>query len=164
MFRLQDRPLKRCLLAPVSDGVAWVAFFGAVVFLVPSGWSRIGAAAYLILFEWRAYRLDFRADSDGLVVTNRFMRHRIPWHQVRVVWSQSKSTRANFIPTLVIHRRGSAFFSVSVYAALGMRREDRRAAALEIVRLASEYGHVIMGGEDSDIDAQRPVVASAHAN
>jgi Bacterial PH domain len=152
VYELRERPLLRCLLSPFENGGVLTAFLGALGFLFAGGWITAGAALYVVVFEVMSYRIRLRADESGIVVTNRFFRHRIPWGLISTV-SSSDRTWPVFLPTVEI-TPGKASLSVSVRATMGMSRARRREVALELVDLARQYGHEILGGSLAELDAQ----------
>jgi hypothetical protein len=119
------------------------------------GWVAACAAAYLVVFELRSLALGLRADSYGVVVTNRFVRHRIPWRDIRGIlvhrWSWSGS---EVIPTVLIERRHSLWFSIAVYATLGMTVDQRRAVARDLATLADQNGYSIVWGSETEVEEQ----------
>jgi hypothetical protein len=150
VYKFEGRPALRCLLAPFAEGFALVSCLIAVLLLAVGGWRSLAGASWIALFEFRTLRASLRADSTGLVVTNRFVRHRISWEDVRGIWVPKGGF--DLVPTVRIERRHGAWFSISVYATLGLRRERLREVALEVVALAREHGYEIVGGSEAEVE------------
>ena len=111
MYEVRGRPLLRCLIAPVGGGGILIPVcFAALILLFVGGWVTIAAASFLALYEWRAYSLALRADRSGLHVKNFFLRHHIPWRDLRGVWAPARAGFREVVPTLSIERRDSVFF------------------------------------------------------
>jgi hypothetical protein len=140
-YEVRGRRLLRCLLAPLSDVFTFGFCLAAGFFLLAGGWITAAAASFLAILVLRSCFLGLRADSDGLVVTNRFVRHHIPWHDVRGIWSPGRSSYVLF-PTVRIERRHSVWFSISAYATLGMSREQRHAVTVDLAELGQQNGYL----------------------
>ena len=153
MYELRERPLLRCLLSPFENSLGFTLFVAAFYLLRAGGWITVGAAAYLVFFEVMSYRIRLRADESGIEVTNRFFRDRIPWALVVAVAAPDRGDFGNFIPTVVI-TTGKASISISVCAAMGMRRARRREVALALVDVARQHGYEIVGGSQAEVAAQ----------
>jgi hypothetical protein len=152
VYEVRERPLLRCLLSPFENGFVFTLFVGALSLLLAGGWIAGGAALYLVVFEVMSYRVRLRADRSGIVVTNRFFRHQIPWGLIRTVSSSERSWIV-LLPTVDI-TPGKASLSVSVRATMGMSRARRREVALELVDFALQHGHEIIGGSAAEVAAQ----------
>jgi hypothetical protein len=162
VYEVRGRPLLRCLIAPIGGGGILIpACFIALILVVVGGRVTVAAIAFLALYEWRAYALALRADANGIYVKNFFLRHRIPWRDVRGIWAPERAGSRELIPTLSIERRNSVFFSVSAYATLGLRREERRQIARELIGLARQNGYEVPGGSESEVNAQLEAMREA---
>lgn len=116
--------------------------------------ATASAAGFLVLFFVRSHAAKVRVDAFSVTVTNRFIRHRIPWGKVTGVWVPEPGAH-EFVRTLRIERRRGALFSVSVVAALGMDREQLRLAAHELAELARQHGAEIKAaGSAAEVEAQ----------
>jgi hypothetical protein len=156
VFVLRDRPLLRTIVSPVSDGFSVIFCTVAVIGVAAetTTWWGAAAAAFLVVFFVRSHAARVRVDVFGIAVTNRFVKHRIPWDQVTGVWGPEPD-RYDFIRTLRVERRRGALFSVSVVAALGMSREQLRLAAHDLAELARQHGADIKAaGSAAEVEAQ----------
>jgi hypothetical protein len=152
VYEVRGRPLLRFLLGPFDGALLPVLSVAALVLLLVGGWVSVGAACFLLLVALRSYMASCTADSTGVVVTNRFVRHRIPWAEVRGIWVPRQ--QYHLVPTLQIERRGSLWFSISAYATLGMGRDRLRAISLDLVALAAQNGYSVVGGSPEEVDAK----------
>ena len=154
MYEVRGRSPFRLVLGPFVGAPLAVFSIVAVLLLLVGGWVALAAACFLLLVGLRSYMARCTADSSGLVVSNRFFRHRIPWAQVRGIWVPGRKAQFDLAPSLQVERRGSLWFSISVYATLGMRRDHLRAIALDLVALAEQNGYSIIGGSAEEVEAQ----------
>ena len=162
MYEVRGRALLRCVIAPIGGGgILMPACFVALILLLVGGWVTVGAASFLVLYEWRAYSLALQGDARGLYVKNFFLRHEIAWRDLRGVWAPDRGGSGELIPTLRIERRHSVFFSISAYATLGLRREERRQIAGDLVGLARQNGYEVIGGSEAEVSAQLKTMRDA---
>lgn len=156
MYELRDHPLRRTLLSPVSDTVSLILCFASALVLVGGNfnWLGIASACFLVAFFVRSYTAGLRVDAFGLTVSNRFIRHRVPWQHITGVWVPEPNGYET-VRVLRIESRRGRFFGIAVVATLGMNREELRRAAHELADLARQNGaDVKAAGSDADVEAQ----------
>jgi hypothetical protein len=146
--------LRRFLLGPFAGPLILPLSITAVVLLFVGGRVALGAAGFLVLVGVRSSMARCSADAHGIVVTNRLVRHRIPWAEVRGVWVPGRQYRSGLFPTIRIERRGSLFFSISVYSALGLRRDRLQVACHELQSLAARSGYSVVAGSEEEVETE----------
>lgn len=93
--------------------------------------------------------IDLQADANGLVVTNKFVRHRIPWRNVTAIWSRERPTRYSWSRVIMIEQRHSVWLLIAAYSTLGLTADERRRAVEELIALAERNGHTVATRDDS---------------
>ena len=156
MYKLRDRPLRRTLLSPIGDGGSLIFCLASALVLVGWNFDWLGIAAgfLLVVYFVRSYAAGLRVDAFGLTVTNRFIRHRVPWkHIAGVLVPEPNAYEA--IRVLRIERLRGRLFGISVVASLGMNPEELRCAAQELADIARRHGaDVQAAGSAADVEAQ----------
>ena len=138
VWELRGRSLLRLLPPPHGLTALWIL---ACLGLFVGGWQAIVCASGLVLFEVRSYLTTARADAEGVVISNRLRRLRIPWAEVEAVYAFDAMNRGGVIKTVAVHRRDKVLARQWIEATLYMRREARERVACELVEVARQHGY-----------------------
>jgi hypothetical protein len=117
-------------------------------------WMPAAGGVFVIVWLIRSYMMSLRADSHGLIVTNRFWRYRIPWEDVDAIRAPSGIIgRYGVALTLAIERK-RRFFTVPVNATLGLRLADRERVAHDLAEVAKNHGYDVAGGSERQYERE----------
>lgn len=144
VYAVRGDPIRRCLFALVHPFTV-----AAVVLLPAGGWALVIGAGYLGLLTLRSFASKLEADADGIVVSNRLLRHRIPWDEVSACWAGPAWGIALF-PIVAVSRRRGIWFRINAYGTLGMSEQGCAEVVRSLTDLAAKHGHLIAAGVGSD--------------
>src|SRR5438067_5084251 len=113
MYAVRGRLYRRCLIG-LFFGPGALLTVVALVLLFAGGWVTVGAAAFLAAVIARTAFVRLEAGPEGMVVVNRFFRHRIAWSDLSAVWSTPRRG-IDFFPVVALAPRRLPWFRISAY-------------------------------------------------
>jgi hypothetical protein len=120
-----------------------------VLLLFVGGRVAVGAGAFLLVLIVRMAFVRLEATAEGVLIVNRFFRHRIAWADLNAVWSTRTRRRYEF-PVVAFAPRHLPWFQINAYATLGLDAVECADVVCVLYEMAERSGHPIAAAVDQD--------------